>query len=140
MAVRNMNPKGSLFGLFQSERKRLHEETALESIFYSDKHHSLQYRISTPEQKGVLTVIFSEDCNEFYWRDAEKTTKSKGLGKYLGCIEPIAEKNYINMVFLRSEAMNQVPVLVNDYHTSREKIGLFGEKTDRHCIENLEEE
>lgn len=54
-----MNPKGNLFYLFQSERKRLKNEIdngILESIFYNDKKNSIQYKINDIE-KGVLTIL-----------------------------------------------------------------------------------
>lgn len=68
METRNMKPR-SLFRLFQSERKRLSAESrsgTLESIFYSDKHSSIQYRINSPEQSGVFTVVFSQDKNDLW--------------------------------------------------------------------------
>ena len=142
-----MKPR-SLFRLFQSERKRLSAESrsgTLESIFYSDKHSSIQYRINSPEQSGVFTVVFSQDKNDLWWRvqSEEGSPKVKGLGVYLGCIEEYRKKDYVNVVFLRSDAMNQVPALisrlVNDYHTGRGKLGLYSESTDNHCIENIDD-
>lgn len=150
MTARNMNPKGGLFRLFQTERSRLWKETesgVLESIFYSNKHNSIQYKVNDSEN-GTLTVLFTEQSNDFWWQKQleEGMTKKKrsGLGKHLGLIESYAGKDYMNVVFLREENMNHVPPfvsrLVNDYHTRRERLGFAADKTDHFCVENLYDE
>ena len=150
MTERNMNPKNGLFRLFQSERNRLWkeaEEGVLESIFYSIKHNSIQYKVNDLES-GTLTVLFAEHQNDFWWQkqleEGMAKKKKSGLGKHLGLIECYAGKDYMNVVFLREERLNHVPPfvsrLVNDYHTKRERIGFVSEKTDHFCIENLYDE